>query len=331
MLDWPVPTTVSKLRGFLGLTGYYRKFVRDYGLIARPLTNLLRKGKFAWDSDAATAFSKLKTAMTRTTTLALPYFSKPFVIETDASGEGIGTVLSQNGHPISFMSRSLGVTKKAWSTYAREMLAILVAIRTWRPYLLGRKFTIQTDQQSLRYMLEQRILTPEQHKWMTKLVGYDYNIIYKPGKSNAAVDALSLVTDSPLLAAVSVPQASIWNDLWCLASTDPYLIRIGTAATEKPGRPYSWRDGLLCYNNRVAIPPGSAFIDQLLHKHHDTTLGGHSGVLRTFKRLSRHFYWPSMHRTIVDYVSRCDTCQRAKSQTMSPAGLLQPLPVPQHL
>ena len=331
MTDWPVPTSVTELRGFLGLTGYYRKFVRDYGLIARPLTNLLRKGKFTWSSEADTAFNKLKEAMTSTPTLALPNFSMPFVIETDASGDGIGAVLSQNGQPITFMSRSLGVTKKVWSTYAREMLAVIVGIRTWRPYLLGRKFTIQTDQRSLRYMLEQRILTPEQQKWMSKLVGYDYDIVYKPGKTNSAADALSRVPNSPILNALSVPHTSFWDDLRALASSDPYLLRIGVAAKGKPGLPYSWKDGLLCYNNRVVVPPGSPLIKQLLYEHHDTTLGGHSGVLRTFKRLSHHFYWPSMHKTVVEYISHCDTCQRAKSQTMSPAGLLQPLPVPEQL
>lgn len=130
MTDWPVPTSVTDLRGFLGLTGYYRKFVWDYGIIARPLTNLLCKGKFVWDATAEEAFQKLKVAMTTTPTLVLPNFSQPFVIETDASGEGICAILSQNHQPIAFMSRSLGPRKKSWSTYAREMLGIIVAIRT---------------------------------------------------------------------------------------------------------------------------------------------------------------------------------------------------------
>lgn len=150
-----------------------------------------KKGKFFWDIAVEGAFNDLKRAMTITPTLALPYFMVPFVIQTDASGEGIGAILSQHGKPIAFMSCSLGVAKKGWSIYAREMLAIVIDICLWRPYLLGRRFTIQTDQRSLRYMLEQRILTLEQQKWMGKLVGYNYKIIYRSGTQNAAENALS--------------------------------------------------------------------------------------------------------------------------------------------
>ncbi|CAA7051508.1 unnamed protein product [Microthlaspi erraticum] len=160
MTAWPSPTTITELRGFLGLTGYYRKFVQHYGIIARPLTNLLKKGKFEWTGADEEAFNHLKSALTTTPILALPDFSSPFIIQTDASGDGIRAILSQQGRPIAYMSRSLGVAKRSWSTYAREMLAIVIAIRTWRPYLLGRRFIIQSDQRSLRFMLEQRILTP---------------------------------------------------------------------------------------------------------------------------------------------------------------------------
>lgn len=164
MENWPRPNTISDLRGFLGLTGYYRKFVRNYSVLASPLTNLLKKGQFGWSEEAEAAFLQLKQAMTTTPILAMPNFNEPFTIETDASGAGIGAVLTQQGRPIAFMSRALGAAKLSWSTYAKEMLAILQAIRTWRPYLLGTRFFIQTDQRSLKYLLEQRIGTPEQQQ-----------------------------------------------------------------------------------------------------------------------------------------------------------------------
>jgi len=178
MVAWPHPTNISTLCGFLGLIGYYRKFVRQYSVLTRPLTNLLKKGQFVWDDNAESAFIALKQAMTTTPTLAMPNFNDSFTINIDASGEGIGAVLLQQGKPVAFMSRALGVTKLSWSTYAKKMLAIIEAIRLWRPYLLGNKFYIQTDHRILKYLLEQRIITLKQQKWIAKLLGYDYEILY---------------------------------------------------------------------------------------------------------------------------------------------------------
>lgn len=154
MINWPRPTNVSKLCGFLGLTSYYRKFICNYGIIAWPLTNLLKKGQFRWTKEVEDAFEALKLAMTFTSILVMPNFNEPFVIEFDASSNGIGTVLTQQGKPITFMSWALGVTKQSWSTYTKEMLAIVQAIQTWCPYLLGRKFYIQTNYYSLKYLIE---------------------------------------------------------------------------------------------------------------------------------------------------------------------------------
>ncbi len=191
MLDWPWPKDITALRGFLGLTGYYRRFVKDYGLIAKPLTTMLKKGGFLWTIQARKAFEDLKEAMTQTPVLALPDFSKPFEVYTDASGEGIGAVLVQERRPLAFISKALGPRKKAWSTYAREVLAVVHAVKIWRPYLLGRRFTIITDQQALRHLLQQKIVTPEQQKFLVKLLGFEYDIIYQPGKENKVADALS--------------------------------------------------------------------------------------------------------------------------------------------
>ena len=199
MVDWPLPNDVSALRGFLGLTGYYRRFVKNYGLIARPLTTMLKKDNFEWTDEARKAFEDLKRAMTNTPVLALPNFQKPFEVYTDASGDGIGAVLVQEKRPLAFISKALGPMKKAWSTYAREMLAVVYAVKVWRPYLLGRKFIIVTDQQALRHLLEQKIVTPEQQKFMVKLLGFEYDIIYQPGKENKVADALSRKEGSAMI------------------------------------------------------------------------------------------------------------------------------------
>ena len=114
----------------------------------------MKKGQFQWNKEAEEAFENLKQAMSNTPILAMPNFKETFIIETDASGEGIRAVLQQNGKPTAYMSRALGVTKKAWSIYAKEMLAIVKAIRIWRPYLLGQKFVIQIDQRSFKYLLK---------------------------------------------------------------------------------------------------------------------------------------------------------------------------------
>ncbi|KAL8115463.1 hypothetical protein AgCh_022090 [Apium graveolens] len=327
MIDWPPPSNITKLRGFLGLTGYYRKFLRNYGIIAQPLTNLLRKDKFSWTHDAESAFIKLKSAMANTPTLAMPNFEEPFFIESDACDFGIGAVLSQQQRPVAFMSRAIGISKKSWSIYAKEMLAIVEAIRTWRPYLLGHKFYIQTDQRSLKYLLEQQIGTPEQQKWVSKLLGYDYEIFYKPGKENSAADALSRLP-GPNIHSLYVPESSIWEEIKAEISTSPYLIKLGDLATQNPGNPYTWKNGLLYYKSRVIIAPDSPIISRILREFHNTVYGGHSGVLRTYKCIAQIFYWPLMRQKIQEFVAACSICQRNKSDILSPAGLLQPLPVP---
>jgi hypothetical protein len=191
MEDWPHPKTLKSLRGFLGLTGYYRKFVENYRKIASPLTTLLKKNSFTWTPATAQAFQTLKMTMFTTPVLALPDFTKTFVLECDASGKVIGIVLMQEGRPLVFASKKMSERNLGKPIYEKEMLAILHVIDLWCPYLLEQCFQIKTDHQSLKYFLEQRISSQEQQKWVTKLFGYDYEIIYKKGKDNVVVDALS--------------------------------------------------------------------------------------------------------------------------------------------
>ena len=133
MKNWPPPRTLKSLRGFLGLTGYYRKFVKDYGNIAALLIALLKKDAFAWTPATECAFEKLKQAMCTTPILAMPDFSKPFTIENDACDNGLGVFLLQDERPIAFTSKSLSGKNLASSTYEKEMMAILHAVQKWRP------------------------------------------------------------------------------------------------------------------------------------------------------------------------------------------------------
>jgi len=162
ILQWPIPKSLKALRGFLGLTGYYRRFVYNYGKMARPLTQLLKKGSFSWTVESTEALHKLKAAVTTASVLKLPDFSQDFCIECDASWIGLGPMLSQNKQPIAFFSKALAETSLTKSVYEKELMALVLAIQHWRPYLIGRRFTVYTDQKSLRYLLEQRITTQNQ-------------------------------------------------------------------------------------------------------------------------------------------------------------------------
>jgi hypothetical protein len=161
----------------LGLTGYYRQFVKGYGIICKPLTQLLKKDAYRWNEKATSAFNQLKHVMTQPPVLALPDLTQKFIIEIDASSRGMGAVLMQAGHPITFISKSFGVKKQALSTYERELLAILLAVTKWRHYLWGKHFIIRIDHLSLKYLLEQKVTCPSQHVWLAKLLGFDYEIL----------------------------------------------------------------------------------------------------------------------------------------------------------
>jgi hypothetical protein len=188
------------------------------------------------------------------------------------------------------------------------MLAIIEAIRLWRPYLLGKKFFIQTDHRSLEYLLEQRIVTPEQQKWVAKLLGYDYEILYRLGRENFAADALSRKPGSPVLNHLFIPQVSLWEDIKHAATTDHYIQTKGRLANEQPEGQYKWRHRLLFYKGKVVVPADNSLRTRLLHEMHDTKTGGHSGILRTFKKLSQQFYWPGMHRSVDEYIKGCEVC-----------------------
>jgi hypothetical protein len=158
--QWPTPTSAKELRSFLGLAGYYKKFVKGFGIISKPLTDLLKKNTlFIWTPIHQASFQALQTTLCTAPVLALPNFSKPFCIETDACGTGVGAVLLQEGHPLAYISKALGPKSQGLSTYEKEYLAIVMAVRQWRAYLQHSEFIIFTNQKSLTQLTEQRLHT----------------------------------------------------------------------------------------------------------------------------------------------------------------------------
>ena len=142
--EWHSPKSITSLRGFLGITSYYRIFVRNYAQIVAPLTSLLKMDAFRWDKDAKTFFEQLKTLMTSTPVLASPDFTKTFILECDASGIGLGVVLMQDKHPIAFKRRKFKPSEKTKSKYTKEMLEIMHALVKWK-YLFWKKFLVKTN------------------------------------------------------------------------------------------------------------------------------------------------------------------------------------------
>ncbi|MCH80537.1 Ty3/gypsy retrotransposon protein [Trifolium medium] len=332
--QWPVPRNVKGVRGFLGLTGYYRKFIRHYGKIAKPLTELTKKDSFKWGEEAQKAFAELKLRLTTAPVLALPNFSKQFVIECDASGGGVGAILMQEKRPIAYFSKALGVRNISKSAYEKELMAMGLDIQHWRPYLLGRKFIVSTDQKSLKQLLQQRISTAEQQNWAAKLLGYDFEVVYKQGKLNRGADALSRMNEGLELNSITsflqwdqkqLMQEEVQND----DELQKIVSEILQDSTSRPG--YTFRQGVLMYDGRLVISRKSTLIPTLLKEFHNTPQGGHSGFYKTYRRLAANVFWVGMKGAIQEFVRSCDVCQRQKYLASSPGGLLQPLPIPERV
>jgi hypothetical protein len=191
------------------------------------------------------AFSHLKSAITSAPVLTLPQFNQPFTLETDASGTGVGAVLSQGGHLIAFFSKKMVPRMQKQSAYTRELFAITEAIAKLRHYLLGHKFTIKTDQKSLGSLLDQSLQTPEEQAWLHKFIGYDFNIEYKPDKENVAADALSRA----LLVAWYEPKLQFLDELRAATRNDADL----QAMSSQDQRCVN-HDGLIFFNGRIMVP-----------------------------------------------------------------------------
>jgi hypothetical protein len=279
MESWPTPTSVTELRGFLGLTGYYRKFVQNYVIITKPLTQLLTKKGFVWTPEATTAFQQLKVAMLSTPVLAVPNFNLPFTVETDACDTGVA-VLMQQGHPIAYMSKALGILARKLSIYEKEFLAVIMAVDKWRQYLQRGPFTILADHKSFSNLNDQLVSSDLQRKAMAKLVGLQFEIKYKKGSENGAADSLSRVGYLMSIQSSSGCTPDWLQEVLNSYTTDAHVTALMQELTvQSPNeKGYALHQGLITYKGRLFIGDNLALQTKLISSLHDIAIGGHSGI-----------------------------------------------------
>jgi hypothetical protein len=271
----------------------------------------------------------LQQALIHAPVLALPNFAEAFTLETDASGSGIGAVIMQQGCPIAYFSAALCPKNAAMSTYEKEALAIIEALKRWCHYFLGSKLIIKTDQQSLKYITEQRVAEGIQHKLMLKLLEFDFTIEYKKGQDNKVADALSHQFCKIFAISAATPTwikeilDGYTNDSQIRSLLEQFLI-VAPAADS----PYSLKAGVLRYHGQIVVGNNTTLHHNLFLALQSSAVGGHSGTRATLYKIKKIFFWPGMKKDVETWVSQCPICQRSKHEHCHYPGLLDPLPVP---
>ncbi|GJZ77502.1 putative reverse transcriptase domain-containing protein [Tanacetum coccineum] len=283
--NWAAPTTPTEVRQFLGLAGYYRRFIKDFSLISKPLTKLTQKNKpYVWGDDEEEAFQTLKLKLCSAPILSLPEGSEDFVVYCDASLKGFGAVLMQREKVIAYASRQLRKNEENYTTHDLELGAVVFSLRLWRHYLYGTKCTVYTDHKSLQYILDQKELNMRHRRWIELLSDYDCVIRYHPGKANVVTDALSRKDKEPIRVRALV--VTVHNNL-------PEQIRnaqvkackeenIGAEGFRGEGKLFKVKsDGTKCLKGRVWLP----------------LFGGLRGLIKSLKVIRRWRFWLSLMET----------------------------------
>ncbi|GAV75262.1 hypothetical protein CFOL_v3_18741, partial [Cephalotus follicularis] len=347
IVDWPQPKNVTEVRSFLGLAGYYRRFIKEFSKLATPLTQLTqKKSNFVWNDSCEASFQELKSRLISAPVLALPEGNEGFTVYTDASGKGLGCVLMQHGRVIAYASRKLKPYEENYPVHDLELAAIVFALQKWRHYLYGAQFEIFTDHKSLKYLFSQKELNMRQRRWVEFFNDYNCSIQYHPGKANVVADALSR---KAMIAGAMVSQ---WNLLEEFPKWNPFMVSRGVIVASMRAQPellecimtaqYSdvelWNirenldadsefsvhsDGILRFRGRICIPDDESIKNELLQQAHKSRYSVHPGSSKMWHDLKKSYWWSGMKREITEYVARCLTCQRVKVNIRKPAGLLQ--------
>ncbi|KAD4180494.1 hypothetical protein E3N88_29085 [Mikania micrantha] len=330
---WSPPKTPTEIRSFLGLAGYYRRFIQDFAKIASPLTKLTRKNtKFVWGEDQDKAFNELKTKLTQAPVLTLPDGPNDFVVYSDASYLGLGCVLMQRGKVIAYASRQLKTHEINYPIHDLELAAVVFALKIWRHYLYGVKCTIYTDHKSLKYFFTQKELNMRQRRWLELLKDYDCEILYHPGKANVVADALSRKEECEPIK-VKVMKLVITSGLieQIKEAQKEALKEENWKRDRIKGQAYNLDEdnrGLKTRWGRVWIPPTCPLKSTLLEEAHKSKYSIHPGATKMYRDLRVNYWWPGMKRDVVKHVEKCLTCMQVKAEHQKPYGKLQPLEIP---
>jgi hypothetical protein len=249
------------------------------------------------------------------------------VVECDASDTGVGAVLHQGSGAIAYFSRQIAARHAHLAAYERELIGLVHTIRHWRAYLWGREFIVKMNHYSLKYLLDQHLTTIPQHQWISKLIGYDFQVQYKPDTSNTVADALSRrdAGEDGQSAVVSAPIFVVFDELRAKTATMASLqqMKEEVLAGQK-GDEWQFVDGLITVRGKVYVAADSPSLSVILTATHGM---GHEGTEKTLHRLRRDFFVPGAAAAVKEHVQACVICQRNKVEHLHPAGLLQPLEV----
>ncbi|GJX94694.1 putative reverse transcriptase domain-containing protein [Tanacetum coccineum] len=321
------------MRQFLGLVGYYRRFIKDFSNITKSLTELTQKNKkYIWGENQESVFQLLKQKLYEALILALPEGNDDFVVYCDASDQGLGAVLMQREKVIEYASRQLKPNEENYTTHDLELGAVVFALKIWKHYLYGTKCIVFTDHKSLQHIFDQKELNMRQRHWLEFLADYDCEICYHPGKANVVVDALIRKEQiKPLQVRSLVMTIHPKLPSQILQAQNEALKEANVKAENLQGMDKAFEihpDGTRCIKNRSWLPLFGNLRDLIMHESHKSKYSIHPSSDKMYQDLKKLYWWRNMKAIIAEYVGKCLTCSRVKEECQKPSGLLVQLEIP---